>query len=83
MSPLVEVYSAVQMQSKHRGVKIYRAISSNRRIKRGRLIPTRWEKGLGERGLWIPGKHILGQDLWDTHQTCYQGELGSREGKRC
>lgn len=75
--------SKVQIQSKEKVVRLYRVRSSSRGIKRDLLMQTRWKEGLGERWLRIPGKGILGQDSWDPdiHQTCHQGELGSRVGK--
>lgn len=61
-------------------VRTYRDTRSNSGIKRGLIIQTKWEKGLGERELWILGKCILGQVLWgpDIHQTCQSGEAGKQ-----
>lgn len=67
-------------------VRTYRDTSSNRGIKRGLIIQTRWEKGLGEREreLWILGKCILGQDLRspDIHHTCQSGGAGEQRRGR-
>lgn len=62
INALVGVYSSSAQTHQRIVVRIYSDISSNRRIKRGLIIQTRWEKGLGEGESWILGKCIPG--LW-------------------
>jgi hypothetical protein len=83
INALVGVYSSSAQTHQRLVVRIYRDISSNRGIKRGLIIQTRWEKGLGEGELWILGKCIPGQDLWDPdiYQTCQSGG-GTGEQRR-